>query len=273
MGELAPGSLSLAFCLLAVMAVGAEPVAGVNAGWQELALLNAQPARAAFESVAPADPAAREARLGIALALLQSRSRSPGTLADARERLESLQREAPDDESGIAATYYLARLAQVHDYAPDRAAAVAGYRALLARHPGHFYAQLAAPKLAVLLLYDETSPEEWSRRVAELEALIPQLPAPAAARDVRLTLGVALIRLHHDHARAYPLITACLADGSVTRMTHLGWLLVQAAESAHQLGKTQEERAWYGRFLAEFPHDAKADEVRRRLAEDLASTP
>lgn len=216
------------------------------------------------------DPASRPARLGYALAFLQLRSRTAGNIAAAAERLEALRRENADDDTGIAAAYYLARIAQVHRLTPDRPAAVAGYRALLAAHPGHPCAQLAAPKLAILLLYDDVAAPEWERRVAEIEALIPRLSAPGAVRDTRLTLAGAFIRLQHDHARAYPLLATCLADGTLARKPRLNGVLLQAAESAHQLGRADDEARWYEQFLAEFPRDAKADEIRRRLQRQAA---
>ena len=185
--------------------------------------------------------------------------------AAAGKRLEALRRENANDDTGIAAAYYLARIQQVHSFTPDLSAAIAGYRALLAAHPDHLYAQLAAPKLALLLLYDDVPAAEWERRVAEVQALIPRLTAPEAVRDTRLILATALIRLRRDHARAYPLLAACLADGTVARKPHLNLLLAQAAESAQMLGKTAEAAVFYANFLEEFPHDQKSDEIRRRL--------
>lgn len=260
----APRSLALCFALV----VTTRSLAGVDstrAGWKDLSLLNARLAQTEFASVAASDPHQREARLGEALAVLQLPERTPATLARARASFEALQREQPDDDVGIAAEYYLARLCQVHAYVPDLGGAIARYRALIAGHPTHYYAQLAAPKLATLLLYDDVPDQEWERRVAEVQALLPKLTLPAARRDVRLALAMSLIRLRHDHARAYPLLAACLDEGSVSRLTHLNALLVQAAESAAQLGKPNEAFGWYARFVADFPNDPKTDEVRRRM--------
>jgi hypothetical protein len=234
-------------------------------GWRQLSLLEAVPAQAAFDAAVATHPDDRMARLGEALALLQARSRSTAKVDQASQILDDLRRESPDDDPGIAAAYYLARIEQVHRLVPNRAAAMARYRALLTEHPGHFYAQLAVAKLAILLLYDDVAPDEWNRRTVEIEALLPQLSNPEALRDTRLALATAFIRLRRDHAHAYPLIAACLEDGSVTRMPHLNALLLQAAESAHQLGRAREEISWYNRFLAEFPQDLRADEIRRRL--------
>ncbi len=265
MGELAPGSRSFALCLLALTAAGMAAAAGPRAGWKELSLLNANEARDLFAAATEADPASREARLGAAISLLSVQPRTDGNIATATQLLEALRAESPNDEEGIGATYYLARIQQLHSSAPDRPAAVAAYRELLAAHPGNHYAEMAAPKLAVLLLYDDVPRDEWERRVAEIETLIPRLTATEAVRDTRLVLAGALIRLRRDHARAYPLVTACLEANLVTRLPHLNALLLQAAESARQLGNTPAAITYYRRFLGEFPRDIRADEVHRRL--------
>ncbi|MEO6875160.1 MAG: hypothetical protein ABI222_10100 [Opitutaceae bacterium] len=249
-----------------------DPASTLQRGWEELGLLNAGTAQQAFATAMAANPASREARLGNALAFLQLRSRTAGNSAAAVERLEDLRRENPDDDTGIAATYYLARIEQVHRITPNRPAAVAGYGALLAAHPSLPCAQLAAPNLALLLLYDDVPAPEWERRVTEIETLIPRLSTPEAVRDTRLILADAFIRLRHDHTRAYPLFAACLADATITRKPRLNGVLLQAAESAHQLGRSADEVRWYEQFLSEFPRDAKADEIHRRLASLPAPT-
>lgn len=267
-------SVSVAFVLPVGLAHGqGDARADTQLGWHELSLLKASEAQAAFASALSADPASRNARLGAALALLQLRSRTDANIATAAAAFESLRRENPDDDAGIGAAYYLARIQQLHSSTPDRAAAVAGYRALLAAHPGHAYAQLAAPKLALLLLYDDVPPAEWERRVAEIEALIPQLTAPEAIRDTRLTLAMALIRLRNDHARAYPHFAACLAAGLVTRAPRLNTVLLHAAESAQVLGRPAEAAGYYSDFLANFPSDVKSDEIRRRLTQLKSEAP
>ena len=234
-------------------------------GWQELSLVNATNAQDAFASALAADPASREGRLGAALALLQLRARTAGHIAEAGRLLEDLQRENPNDDTGIGAAYYLARIAQVHSFTPDRAAALAGYRALLAAHPENHYAQLAAPKLAILLLYDDVPPDEWARRVREIETLLPRLTAPEALRDTRLTLAMAWLRLRNDPGHAYPLFASCVDAGTLTRTPHVNSVLVLAAETARQTGRPADAAGYYARFLEEFPQDVKSDEIRRRL--------
>ena len=241
------------------------PSIDLRHGWQELSLVNALEAQATFAAATAANPSDRDTRLGAALALLQLRARTPGNIAEAGHLLEALRTENPNDDTGIGAAYYLARIAQVHSFNPDRTAAVAGYRALMAAHPDHHYAQLAAPKLALLLLYDDVAPAEWDRRAAEVSALIPRLTAPEAVRDTELTLAMAYIRLRNDPARAYPLLASSLRSGSITRTPRQNAVLILAAEAARQTGQSAEAAGYYARFLEEFPQDVKADEIRHRL--------
>ncbi len=254
-----------ACCVLAVAARAAEP-ATVQAGWEELSQRHANQAGEVFATVAADDPQVREAQLGEAVSLLSAQPGTPGKIAAAEQILEGLRAAAPADDAGIAASYYLARIHQLQDGPPGRPAAVAGYRALIAAHPDSFYAQLAAPKLALLLLFDDVPRDEWDRREAEIETLIGHLATPESRRDTRLVLASALIKLRRDHARAYPLLVACLESDLVVRMPHLNRLLLQAAESAAALGRPGEAAAYYARFLMAFPHDSKADEVGRRIA-------
>jgi hypothetical protein len=256
----------LAAALVFSSAVLAAPEDRVRPAWEELSLLDPNAAQELFHAAATHDPASREARFGEALAQLNAQPRSETRLADARRLFEALRSENSDDDTGIAATYYLARLRQIHDYATDRTPAILAYRTLLAAHPGHPVAELAAPKLALLLLYDDVAPAVWEQRVQEILALLPQLRSPEGRRDTRLILADALIKLRRDHARAYPLLTDCLAAGLIVRVPRLNSTLLQAAESARLLGRDSEAAAHYARYLELFPRDIKSSEVRARLA-------
>jgi len=85
----------------------------LHAGWQDLALVNASDAQRVFATAQETNPASREARLGAALTLLQLRSHTPSHVADSAELLENLRRENPNDDVGIGAAYYLARIQQL----------------------------------------------------------------------------------------------------------------------------------------------------------------
>lgn len=229
-------------------------------GWLELSRLNPLSAKARFEI-----NSSREARLGAALALFTIQPQTAERLAAARQQLTALREENPADDYGIAAAYYLARLGEAQAGQPRHAETVAAYRDLLHAHPGHPIAELAAPKLAILLLYADVPENTREEHVAEILALLPRLESRAARRDTRLVLADALLKLHRDHARAFPLIDYCIKSNLIVAPPRLAHWLLQAAESARHLQRFADARLYYERYLAEYSREAKADEIRRRL--------
>jgi hypothetical protein len=259
-------SVAIFFCLCAAGAVRAAP-SSASAGWQDLGRLDNPAALQDFSADLRRHPDDRTLQLGKALAQLNAPSRSDAHLAEARTILTRLRHEKPDDDTGIAAAYYLARIHQLYEQPADRGAAIQGFRALLAAHPGQPIAELAAPKLAVLLLYADVPLPVWNERVAEIEALIPRLQSRPAQRDTRLVLADALVRLYSDHARAYPLLQYCLAHDLIVRPPAIAATLLEAAESARQLGLTADAAAYCRRYVEEFPYESSTDEIKRRLAQ------
>lgn len=259
--------VALALCFAVPLFAAPAPLREVKRGWDDLLQLDANPARQAFVAAQTIRPADRPARLGQALALFAAQPRTADNLARAGRILTALREENADDDAGISAAYYSARLIQLHNPEPDRAAAVAAYRALLAAHPTHPCAQLAAPKLAILLLYDEVPPVEWERRAAECETLLAHATAPETIRDLRLVLADAYARLRNDPRRSLACLAPCLAESTPIRPAHLEALLIQAAESARMLGHKADAIAYFEHYLAEYPRNVKADEIRRRIAD------
>lgn len=232
-------------------------------GWLSLSQMNVSEAVSSF--AADTDPS-RRARLGAALALFNSQPHTEIKQQDATEQLARLQAENADDDIGIAATFYLARIHQIVDVPGATQDGISSYRALLRDHPGNPIAEMAAPKLAILLLYDEVSNEVWDRRAGEIETLIPRLQSRHSRRDTRLILAQALLKLQSDHERALPLIEYCLQHDLVVRPPRRSSLLLQAAESARILQRPQLAAQYYRLFITEFPYDSKTDEARHRLA-------
>jgi tetratricopeptide (TPR) repeat protein len=255
-------------CLCAVIITplfgSPQQEAAIENGWRHLSQMKSVEALDQFAAEEGSPASAREARLGKTLALI-STSRTTKNIAETRRQLESLRSEDPDDDPGIAASYYLARLSQHDSQAPDPQVAIATYRRLLSLHPGHPIAELSAAKLAILLLYDDSTPTELTARIDELYALILTLQQSSSQRDTRLILAEALLRLNHDHARAYPLIVYCIERELIRRPKRLQSLLLQAGESARKLGYLNEAAHYYSRYVEEFPRNNRADEVRRRL--------
>jgi len=254
-----PILFSFALCCTISGAESSVPL--IDSGWTALARMDNAKGLELFSH----DQSTRDQRLGYALALLGSTNDSPSKLDPCRRELIALREENPHDDSGIAATFYLARIAQHFEGNGDPQAAIITYRTLLADHPGHPLAELAAPKLAITLLYEDVSDQELQTRFTEIDSLIPRLQHMPNQRDTRLILADALLRLTNDHARAYVLITWCLERDLIQRASRLNNYLLQAGESARILGHKTEAIAHYQRYIKSFPRDNKTDEIRRRL--------
>lgn len=254
-----PILFNLAVCFTTFGAASSAP--NIESGWVALSRMDSIQAKSDFSAVT----ATRESRLGHALTLLGDADKTAANLENCRRELIELRDEDPNDDYGIAAIYYLARIAQHYDKEPNVAAIISTYRDLLANHPGHPVAELAAPKLAMLLLYADVSSNEQDARFDEIESLLPSLTHPHNQRDTRLVLADALLRLRRNHARAYPLINHCLEQNLILRSTRLNQYLLQAAEAARKLGLRSEAIRHCERYIETFPHDDKTDEVGRRL--------
>jgi tetratricopeptide (TPR) repeat protein len=185
--------------------------------------------------------------LGVALALFTIEPRTKTNFNEAQQLLTALIDENPDDDYGIAATYYQARLLEAHADEPNRQSAISIYRQLLRDHPGHPVAEFAAPKLAFLLLYDDVPPETWEEHYAEFQALRPNLQTTAAQRDTLLVLADALLNLRQDKVRAFPHLKYCDDAGLINRIMRQSVVLIQLAESARALGLKTEAQHYYTR--------------------------
>lgn len=253
-------SARLSLALLAVTAVTALPAE--TDGWLELNRLDPLAAKISF-----ADHQDRSSQLGLALALLGLHPRTEAHVAQAQALLTAVRNVNPDDDTGIAATYELARINQLFVQPADPASAVNIYRALLAKHRGNAIAERAAPKLAVLLLYADVSEDVWDQSVAEINALLPTLHSPSAQRDTRLILADAWLRMRSDHAQALPLLAYCLQNDLIVRPPAIAIALLTAAECARVTGHKAEAAAYYRRYAQEFPLETSTFEAERRANE------
>jgi hypothetical protein len=142
--------LSFAWLVPGSSPATAAPVPAESDEWSMLASLMFSEAEDAFaRSAATGD---RWARLGHAAALLNHPPITPRKVNRVADDLRELVAETTDDEPARFARYLLVRLAHMHQASPLNEVE-AGYRALLDQSP-HVVAQLAAGKLAPLLIYE-----------------------------------------------------------------------------------------------------------------------
>ena len=226
--------------------LGAAP--GAEAGWQDLAGYLFRDAHDAFtQGPAGSD---RLRALGAAAGLLNEPPITPGKVARAEAELHRLVDADATDEAAIYARYLLARIAHLHRSA-DPAEIEAAYRAVITAAPAHPLAQLAAGKLALVLLYQRPD-LSVPQRLAAAAALAPvagaeQLPETACAY-FRTLAGAAL---YYDVVDEQVLAWLARADAIGTRdVVTATSLRLQLAEVARALGHREQALAYYANFLA-----------------------
>jgi hypothetical protein len=254
--------VAAALCGLSVGHAQDTPPAGMEAAWSEGAQLSFADAARHFAKLGDT----REARFGRAVMLLNAQPKTNANVAEGRALLLALRRERADDDAGIGALYYLARVAQFHEARPDLAGARAHFATLIAQHGDHFYGQLARLKLATLALYDAADSSSPADRLAAAEALGAPLRHPGVTRDFHLLAAEAYLRFNLSLERALAHFLAAEATGAPVRDVVRSALFIQIGECARELGRHELARRFYGRFLAEFPRDARGSTVRARLA-------
>lgn len=230
--------------------------------WADGAQLLAGDARRAFAAAAPT----REARFGEATMLLNTQPKTSANLARARELLEALVNEPPDDDYTVMAGYFLGRLAQVHEVPADPARALACYDRVWRDHPEHLFAQLAGVKACVLRLYGADPAAAPADRLARAEAEAPRFTQPEARRDYELVMADACARLGGaDEAQLAHLLAAEEA-GYLDKIGRAD-LDVRVAELARLAGQKERAIAYYRKFLGEYTREMRVYQVRQRLRE------
>lgn len=235
--------------------------------WTAAAQLLVQDASDYFESAARAgagDP--RAIALGRATCLLNLQPKTEGNLRGARELLEGVISANRTDEPGLHARYLLARIAQVHAFEPDRAAAIRIYSELYAEVPAHPLAQCAIVRASLLRLYAPGAAEAKRPLLAEFAELAPRLTDPTARRELEQVLADAWMQVFDSPADALPHLLEIDRLGLARRTSRMD-LWVRTAEMARLSGRTDLAAMFYRRFLEATPRDARVRLVRERLAE------
>lgn len=206
----------------------------------------------------------RETRFLRAVATMDSQPLTEAKLTDVAAQLTDLAGD--DDEIAAAAAYLTGRLYQVHFPTPDPVRAAHAYEQLAARRPESYWAQLGLVKLGVLQLYVLPGPDAPAARLAAAEALLPRLTVPELSRDLHIVIGRAML----FHGRPLPEVLGQLLAGD--RIGGLAGvpradLQVQIAELSLRAGNWPQAAAYYRRFLEENEVDARAYQVKLKLAE------
>ncbi len=265
-------SLVILLGLLTVPAPGAEPVPGsLAAAWQTLANFRPDQALPRFKQLAAetsADP--REVRFGTALSLLAQQTAQADRVEQARALLTALAADGTDNIA-LGARFFLARLAELQAEPPAPAQAAAGFRQLIADHPESFWAQVAVPRLAILLLYTSAGPAEPGARLAAAERLLPFAHGPSSVTELHLVIADAVFYHRLPERLALPHLLAAERAGAMDVPTRAD-VLVQIGELSRVSGNATQAAAFYTKFLGEYPRDSRQYPVRQKLA-GLKSVP
>lgn len=240
-------------------------------GWQLLGGYQFGDAHRAFVRGAAGS---RERALGEAASRLNQPPVTPTKVADAEEDLRALIAADGADEVALYARFLLARIAHLH-----RPAEVAefeqAYRAVVAARPEHPLAQVAAGKLALVLLYqrpDLAVPQRIAGAAA-LESVAGRVALPeAACAYYRALAGGALF---YEVLDERVLIWLKRADEAGTSdVLVAAGLRIQLAEVARALGHREEALGYYRKFLdSVLPTDNRYLTAQERMAELAKETP
>ena len=205
--------------------------------------------------------------------LLNAQPKYQGNIDEARALLQSVRQSRADDDLGLSALYYLARIAQFHTSPPDPARAAQLYAELIARAPAHPLAQEAVAKLATLRLFEDgTVPDERRRRLDEYETAAAHLQAPGARRDLYFVLAESRLLFAGDRE---PVLRDLLAaeQAGIVRQQLAADTLARIAVLARELGHREIAIEHYQKFLASFQRDNRAYLLGGQLKALQAETP
>ncbi len=216
----------------------------------------------------------RSEQLGLALSLLGAQPVTGEKLAESRRLLRDLA--DGEDDAAYAARYFLGRIAQNFQERPDFAEAAAQYEWLIAHAADTYWGQMAAGKLAVLMLYALPAPEA-AARVARAEALLARAQ-PLLARDLRIMIAEAI--LFHGLPSEPALAHLIAADELNTRIGQPALtagqeadLLVQIINLSLRAGDRARADAVAERFKTRHPRDWRIYTLTQLLEADADGRP
>lgn len=242
-------------------AVSAAMAAQEREAWQAIANLRLKEAVRQLEAAPPG----RSTTLARAMVLITEQPSSDENMRQAEQLL--LQLTGGADDIADQAAYLQARIYQLHLKQPDYAKAAELYQALAARRPQSHWAQLGLVKLALLKLYvlpDSAAPA--ADRLAPAEALLPRIHEPLLQRDLHLQIGQAGVILKQPLPRFVPHLEAAARAGGIAGTAGED-LVIQVGELSFRAGYLAQAKAYFERYLRDYPTNVRAYAATQRLAE------
>lgn len=253
----------MALCLLGGLAPVRAAGPSEAEGWQ---LLSGYLFRDAYDSFTLTPGDSRTRALGLAASRLNHPPVTASKVAEVEAQLRALIAADGSDDTAMYARLLLARVLHLHHPAP-LAGAEAAYREVIKANPAHPVAQIAAGKLALLLLYqrpDLTVPQRLAA-AAELEPVAGAdfLPEAACAYYRALAGGALFYEVCDDRVLGWLRRADAIGTHDVQLVSNVR---IQLAEVARALGRREEAIAYYRHFLATIlPTDNRFLTARERM--------
>ena len=207
-----------------------------------------------------------ETKFGFAVNLINRQPKTRANIDRAGVLLGEISQAAPNSDFGIAARYFLGRIAHLHLQPPRIEEAIEHFRYLVEHHPRHFWGQAAASKYGFLQLYRQISPQERERLFREIEPLAENLTSPYLRSNFHFIMGTAAVRFDFLPERALFHFVEADRGGLIKKRARTDGLL-RVGELARRLGQWGLAARYYRRYLEEFHRDPPRDFVRDRLQE------
>ena len=227
--------------------------------------LDYRPAERIFREIAETHAeSAREAIFSRAAILLCIQPRTSRNVERAYSHFEEVAAKDPNDELGLEARYFLARIHQVHAFSPDFAEAERRYRELIDQSPDSFPGQMAVTKLTILKLSRLDRPDQRIESINEFEPMGDRLSHPALRFAFHMALADTLQRYNLDDQRAFHhLREAYSLCGPKFRSREE--LIARLSQLAIVLGEPQLARIYLEEFLRSYPRSSRANYLALQL--------
>jgi tetratricopeptide (TPR) repeat protein len=233
--------------------------------WNSVLMLNYRPAEKIFRGIAENQPEfARDATFSRAAVLLSFQPRTNRNVERAYTLFEQVALENPDDELGLEARYFLARIHHVHAFSPDFKEAERRYRKLMQAAPDTFPGQLASTKLAILRLFRVDRPDQRIESIDEFAPISRHLSHPGLRLSLHMTLADALQIYELDDERAFHHLSEAYVVCSPTFGVH-AQLLIRLSQLALTLGKKELAETYLEEFLRRYPRSNRANYMAIQL--------
>jgi len=222
--------------------------------------------REIFERGSPGREAAttREAQFSQGVSLLVKQPVSQAQVDGVRRTFTALADGGADD-TAWGARYFLGRIAEYYQEQPDAGEAARQFRQLIAVGRDSAWGQTALTRLAILQIYAIDAGQTPAARIAGAEKLLAAARGAPAESDLSLVLADAIFFYRLPAAEALPHLLVAEKLGQLDGPTRAD-VLVQIAEVSSLGGDIAQAKAFYDKFLDEFPRDQRHYMVGQKLA-------